>query len=193
MLRQAFVDHAALVEASTDVLIAPLEAALVAITASFRAGGKVLTLGNGGSAADAQHFAAELVVRYRRERGAMAAIALTVDSSALTAIANDVGFEQVFSRQIEALARPGDVVVALSTSGASPNVVRAAAVARSVGCTVVAFTGAGVTPVAEHADVVVAVPSTDVARIQEMHELCLHALADELEAIHVAGDEDSPA
>ena len=193
MLRQAFVDHAALVEASTDVLIAPLEAVLVAITMSLQAGGKVLTLGNGGSAADAQHFAAELVVRYRRERGAMAAIALTVDTSALTAIANDVGFEQVFSRQIEALSRPGDVVVALSTSGASPNVVTAAAVARSSGCTVVAFTGAGITPLAEHADVVVAVPSTDVARIQELHGLCLHALADELEAICVAGDEGAPA
>jgi D-sedoheptulose 7-phosphate isomerase len=144
-------------------------------------GGKVLACGNGGSAADAQHLAAELVCRFRVDRPAVPAVALTTDTSALTAIANDYGFERVFARQVEALADAGDLLVAISTSGNSANVVEAAVQAQSMGCTVVALTGRGGGQLADHADLVVAVPSDTVARIQEVHQLCIHILAEAVE------------
>ena len=151
------------------------------ITEAFRGGQKLLTCGNGGSAADAQHIAAEFVGRFARERAPLCAIALTTDSSAITALANDYGYETVFARQVRALARPGDVLLALSTSGRSPNVVAAARSALEAGCKVGALTGATGGPLAEIAHVSILVPSNDVARIQEVHELCLHAIAQEVE------------
>ena len=147
-----------------------------------RPGGKVLVCGNGGSAASAQHFVAELVGRYRVDRAPLAAVALVADAVTLTAVANDLHFAQVFARQVSALARPGDALVALSTSGRSPNVLAAVAAARSLGCAVVALTGrAADNPLAAQADAVIAVPSDVVARIQEVHALALHCLADALE------------
>jgi D-sedoheptulose 7-phosphate isomerase len=162
------------------------------IVTSYMNGGKVLTCGNGGSAADAQHLAAELVCRVRHDRGALPAIALTTDTSALTAIANDYGYDRVFSRQVEALARPGDLLMAFSTSGNSKNVIEAARQAQATGCSVVALTGRSGGDLAEHADLLVAAPSETVSRIQEIHELCVHVIAQALEdAARRAGDRSS--
>lgn len=136
---------------------------------SIRSGGKLMFFGNGGSAADAQHLATELTVRYRKDRAAIAAIALTTDGSALTAGGNDLGFERVFARQIEALGRPGDVVIAMSTSGKSPNVIAALKQARAGGLVTAAFGGTGGADMAPLADHLLAVPSRTTARIQEMH------------------------
>jgi len=140
---------------------------------SLQGGGKVMFCGNGGSAADAQHLAAELVGRQNFDRPAAAGLALTVDTSALTAVGNDYGYEDVFSRQVEALGRPGDVLFGISTSGRSPNVVRALAAARAAGITTVALTGANPRDMAG-ADHVVAVPADETAKIQELHIVCGH-------------------
>lgn len=148
---------------------------------ALAAGRKVLVCGNGGSAAESQHFAAELTGRFRRERQALPAVALTVDTSALTAIGNDYGFERVFARQVEAFGQPGDVLLALSTSGRSPNVVAAAEAARERGLAVIALTGAQPGPLGAVADEVVAVPEADTAHVQEVHLTLLHVLCDEIE------------
>ncbi|MCX6571602.1 MAG: SIS domain-containing protein [Candidatus Aminicenantes bacterium] len=161
-----------------------LEAAGEAIARSVRAGGKVLLFGNGGSAAEAQHFAAELVNGMRhRDRPPVPAIALTTDTSSLTAIGNDRGFALVFSRQVEALGRPGDVAVALTTSGTSPNVVEALKTARAKGLLTVALTGEGGGEVAPLADYLLNVPSRSTPRVQEAHLFILHLLAGRLEEI----------
>lgn len=144
-------------------------------------GNKVLWCGNGGSAADSQHLAAELVGRFRRERRAMPSIALTTDTSILTAIGNDYGYEQVFRRQVEALCVEGDVLVGLSTSGNSRNVCLALEAARSLGAFTVAFTGAGGGAMKHVADLALCVASKDTARIQEGHILCGHMLCDWVE------------
>jgi D-sedoheptulose 7-phosphate isomerase len=144
-------------------------------------GKKLLFIGNGGSAADAQHLAAEFVVRFKLTRRGLPALALTVDSSALTAIGNDFGFDQLFSRQVEALGAAGDVLIALTTSGNSENVLRAVPVARSMGIQVVAMTGASGGKIASMADVCLRMPSDDTPRIQEAHTLLGHMLCDLLE------------
>jgi D-sedoheptulose 7-phosphate isomerase len=144
-------------------------------------GKKLLFIGNGGSAADAQHLAAELVVRFKLTRRGLPALALTVDSSVLTAIGNDFGFDQLFSRQVEALGAAGDVLIALTTSGNSENVLRAVPVARSMGIQVVAMTGASGGKIASMADVCLRMPSNDTPRIQEAHTLLGHMLCDLLE------------
>lgn len=136
---------------------------------ALKSGGKLLFFGNGGSAADAQHLATELTVRYRKDRPAIAAIALTTDSSALTAAGNDLGFEHIFARQIEALGRVGDVAIGITTSGRSPNVLRAFEVARAIGIRTIAFTGGTGGDTARLADLALVVPSDVTARIQEMH------------------------
>lgn len=141
---------------------------------TLQRGGTIFFCGNGGSAADAQHLAAELVVRYRNERHSWPGLALTTDTSVLTAAGNDYGYEYVFSRQIEGLGKAGDLLVAISTSGTSKNVVLAAQAARAKGMTVVAMTGADARTLGELADRVLAVPSTTTARIQEMHILAGH-------------------
>ena len=143
---------------------------------ALRASRKVLFCGNGGSAADAVHLAAELVGRYRQDREALSAIALSANLSTLTAIGNDYSYDLTFSRQVEALGSPGDVLVCISTSGRSANVVKAAEAARARGLRVVALTGEGGGPLAERADVTLAVPSRDTARIQEGYMTAAHAV-----------------
>jgi phosphoheptose isomerase len=159
---------------------AVVEAARVAGDALER-GGTVLVFGNGGSAAEAQHFAAELVGRFERERRGLAAVALTTDTSALTAIGNDYGFARVFARQIEALGRPGDVALGISTSGASPNVVEGLRAARARGLATIGLTGRDGGEVGRVVDVHVNVPLASTARVQEVQLVLLHALADLVE------------
>ena len=149
--------------------------------ASLRDGGKVLWFGNGGSAADCQHLAAELVGRFRRERRGLASIALTTDSSALTAIGNDYGFERIFSRQIEALCAPGDVAVGISTSGNSANVCCALVKARELGAYTFAMTGSSGGKVLDLAEACLRIDSNNTARIQEAHILAGHMLCDAIE------------
>ena len=151
-----------------------------------QAGGKILLAGNGGSAADAQHIAAEIVCRYRAVRPGAAAIALTTDTSVLTAIANDFGYEQVFSRQVEALGQPGDVFVGLTTSGRSPNVLRAFDMATERGLTTVALTGEKGLADTHSADHVLRVPDPATARVQEVHGLIGHLLCGVVEDALVA-------
>jgi len=151
------------------------------MTAALLEGKKVVWCGNGGSAADAQHLAAELVGRFRRERSALASIALSTNTSILTAIGNDYGYEHVFRRQVEALCSKGDVVVGISTSGNSPNVCLALEAARERGCKTAAFTGREGGKAAQIADVALRVPSTETPRIQEAHILCGHIICDWIE------------
>jgi D-sedoheptulose 7-phosphate isomerase len=148
---------------------------------SLARGGKILFFGNGGSAADAQHLAAELTIRFVRNRRALAGLALASDASALTACGNDFGFEHIFSRQIEALGRPGDLAIGFSTSGNSRNVVLGLSKAREIGIFAAVFTGASGGAVREVADLVIAIPSTETARIQEMHGLLGHLFCQEIE------------
>ena len=143
--------------------------------------GKLLICGNGGSASDAQHFAAELVGRFEKERGAWPAIALTTDTSIITALGNDYGFEYCFSRQVAALGTKGDILIAMSTSGNSPNILRAAGAARDLDMKVIALTGQHGGALGPLADILFAVPAKRTARIQEIHEICLHALAENIE------------
>ncbi len=147
------------------------------IIASMRNGGKLIVFGNGGSAADAQHLSAELVGRYRQDRKAFPAIALTTDSSALTSISNDYGFETIFSRQLEALGKPGDVVVAISTSGNSPNVLQAVATSKKLGIASIGLTGKSGGKLRSSVDVCLSVPSDSTPRIQEAHSLIIHILS----------------
>lgn len=164
-----------------SVLLDDFERWVESCEQALRAGNKLLFIGNGGSAADAQHLAAELVVRFKLTRRGLPALALTVDSSALTAIGNDFGFDQLFSRQVEALGAEGDVLIALTTSGNSENVLRAVPVAQAMGIQVVAMTGASGGKIATMADMCLRMPSDDTPRIQEAHTLLGHMLCDLLE------------
>ncbi|MBN8968229.1 MAG: D-sedoheptulose 7-phosphate isomerase [Rhizobiales bacterium] len=157
-----------------------------AITDALAAGHKLLLIGNGGSAADAQHIAAEIVGRYKQERPAWPAIALTTDTSALTAIGNDYGFEQVFARQLQGLGRRGDVLIALSTSGRSPNILAALKTAREMGVVTIAFTGRKGTSLDAICDHVLIAPSEDTAVIQQIHMMAAHAICDEVESALMA-------
>jgi D-sedoheptulose 7-phosphate isomerase len=149
--------------------------------ATLRGGGTLFFAGNGGSAADAQHVATEYVVRYQTNRPAMRAVALTTDTSLLTACANDMGFDEVFARQVEALAEPGDLLVLHSTSGESPNVIRAAQAAKAQGVGVVALLGRSGGQLKDIADLVLVVPATETARIQELHLAIEHVICDLVE------------
>jgi D-sedoheptulose 7-phosphate isomerase len=176
-----FADSAELKRSSAQALAAPIARAIELMAASLKAGGKILACGNGGSAADAQHFAAELVNRFERERPPLAGLALSTDSSALTSIANDYGYEQVFEKQLRALGRRGDVLLAISTSGKSRSVVAAMRAARELGVGIVALTGNGGGEMAKAlgaGDVHVCVPHQRTMRIQEVHLLALHCLCD---------------
>jgi D-sedoheptulose 7-phosphate isomerase len=148
---------------------------------TLRGGGTIYFCGNGGSAADAQHVAAELVGRFHRQRPALAAIALTTDTSVLTSLANDDAFDRVFARQVEALGRPGDVVLAISTSGASANVVTALAVSRRLGLRTIALTGRDGGEAGRAAEIHVNVPSASTARVQEVHRTLLHVICELVE------------
>jgi len=176
-LRAAARLHELAARESADAVVAAADT----LQAALDGGAKVLIFGNGGSAADAQHFACELVGRFLRERRALPAIALTTDSSTLTAIANDYGFDRVFVRQIEALGKPGDVAIGISTSGTSANVLAGLRYAKSRGLKTVAFTGGGGGSIGEEADVHVNVPHEITPRVQEVHRTLIHAVCDLIE------------
>lgn len=164
-----FAEHAAVQRATPDSVRAPLLRLIEACAVSVTGGGKIFLFGNGGSAGDAQHIATELTVRYQRDRDPIAAIALTTDTSALTAIGNDMGFEQLFARQVRALGRRGDVAIGITTSGRSTNVLAGLAAARESGMVAAAFGGGSGGDLPGLADPLILVPSTTTARIQEMH------------------------
>jgi D-sedoheptulose 7-phosphate isomerase len=164
-----------------ETCLPAMQAAAEALIAAYRGGRKAIFFGNGGSAADAQHLAAEFVGRYLRERPALPALALHANSSSVTAIANDYGYDQIFSRQIQALAAPGDVAVGISTSGNSKNVIEGLSAARKMGVFTIGLTGAGGGRIRDVVDVLIAAPSKETPRIQECHVLVGHALCDAVE------------
>ena len=164
-----FDEHEAVAKATRQALAGPFEKMLKAAAAGIKSGGKIMLIGNGGSAADAQHLATELTVRYKTDRAPVAAIALTTDTSALTAIGNDFGFEHLFARQVAALGKSGDLLIGISTSGNSKNIINAMSEAQKMGITTVGFTGKTGGSLAPWCDILLNVPSTTTARIQEMH------------------------
>lgn len=164
-----WAEHLTVAEAARSALAEPFARLLRLSVEAVRAGNKLLFFGNGGSASDAQHLATELTVRYKRDRAPIAAIALTTDTSALTAIGNDLGFDQLFARQMRALGRKGDVAIGITTSGRSPNVLKALEAAREMGITPAALSGGGGGALPGLADPLLIVPSKTTARIQEMH------------------------
>lgn len=178
---ECFKEHLELLAEVQSSCAAALDNLAKRCVEALESGGKILFFGNGGSAADAQHLAAELTVRFVSDRRALAGIALTTDSSALTACGNDLGFDLIFSRQIEALGRPGDVAIGFSTSGNSPNVVRALELATKMKMTAAAFTGRTGGKLKEIADPILMIPSDTTARVQEMHGLLGHILCAEIE------------
>lgn len=181
-IHRAILEHQKVFAALTPADLDLIERAAQVWTKTLRDGGKILLFGNGGSAADSQHIAAELVGRFNRDRRALAAVALTVNSSNLTAIANDISFEQVFARQVEAQGRRGDVVVALSTSGNSPNVVAGLVRAKELGLHTIAMTGRKGGKCADVAELVLRAPSDSTPRIQELHITVGHILCELVEA-----------
>jgi len=193
-IQQHFIDSADLKYQAAPLLSKPIADAVQALLTCVTSGGKVLSCGNGGSAADAQHFSAEFVGRFERERPELAAIALTTDTSTLTAIANDYGFNHVFSRQVRALGQPGDVLLAITTSGNSANVLAAIEAAHEREMVVIGLSGRGggkMTQVLRDTDVHICVPHERTARIQEVHLLTLHCLCDAVDAL-LLGDQETP-
>lgn len=178
-----FRRHAEVMDLVLKALASPLEDAVTALVAALKSGNKVLIMGNGGSAADAQHFAAEFVGRFLRERRALPAIALTTDTSLLTAVGNDFGFDRIFKRQVEALANPGDVVIGISTSGNSANVALALESARDQGCFTIGLLGrdGGIIAPLTRINLTVSVPETP--HIQEAHITIIHLICDLVEQI----------
>jgi D-sedoheptulose 7-phosphate isomerase len=164
-----------------DEQVFVLEEILQILLQALRAGNKVILFGNGGSAADSQHIAAELISKFRRDRSALPAIALTTDTSILTSIANDFGFDYVFSRQIEGLGEKGDVALGISTSGNSPNVINALRLAKEMGMTTIGFTGSDGGILRNHVDICFCVPSQSTPRIQEVHIAVAHTLCELIE------------
>ena len=192
-IQQQFFDSADLKYAAAEVLSKPIADAVSALVGCITGGGKVLTCGNGGSASDAQHFAAEFVGRFERERPGLAAISLTTDTSILTAIGNDYDFASIFSKQVQAIGAPGDVLLAISTSGNSTNVVAAIEAAHAKEMTVIALTGHKGGRMRElmlETDVMVCVPHDRTARIQEVHLLVLHCLCDAVD-LQLLGEQEN--
>ena len=182
LLQRSLREHLEAIHALLQTRIVEIERSGEMICAALDQGHKVLLCGNGGSAADAQHIAAELVGRYELQRRAWPSIALTTDTSVLTALSNDFGYEEVFVRQVQALARDGDVLVALSTSGASANVIKAAEAARKLSCRTIALTGGTGEPLASVCDISVTVPSQRTSRIQEAHIIIGHLWCEMVDA-----------
>lgn len=181
-IKSEFSEHLKVAQATLEYIATPLAMAAKLCITALNSGGKILIFGNGGSAADAQHIAAELVGRYKLERKGLPAIALTTDTSALTAIGNDYGFNCVFERQVEALANEGDVIIAISTSGSSDNVTKAIKLANKLGCKTIGFTGRGGGTMSSLCDVNLVIPSDDTPRIQEMHIVVGHTLCHLIES-----------
>ena len=180
-IEQSFIDSADLKYQAAQQLSKPIALGIQALITCVTGGGKVLACGNGGSAADSQHFAAEFVGRFERERPELAAIALTTDSSVLTALSNDYGFEQIYAKQVRALGQAGDVLVAITTSGTSPNVLAAVKAAHEREMTVIALTGKGggkMSASLRETDIHICVPHDRTSRIQEVHLLALHCLCE---------------
>jgi D-sedoheptulose 7-phosphate isomerase len=187
---RSLAEHQAVFKALAAEHIASIQSCSEVLIETFRSGKKVLLVGNGGSAADAQHIAAEFVGRYESERRALPAIALTTDTSALTALANDYDFERIFARQVDALASPGDCLIAISTSGNSPNVLAAVMSARAKGCRVIGMTGAKGTKLAGLSDACILVPSNRTARIQEAHITIAHLWCETIDEMLAAESGD---
>jgi D-sedoheptulose 7-phosphate isomerase len=178
---QHFLDSIAVKQAAEKILPEQVARGIVAMTNCLRAGGKVMACGNGGSAADAQHFAAELIGRFERERQELAAIALTTDTSILTAVGNDYSYDEIFAKQVRGLGKKSDILIGISTSGNSKNVVRAIEAAKKMGIQIIALTGNGggkIASLLDANDIHLCAPSTRTARIQETHLVLLHALCD---------------
>jgi D-sedoheptulose 7-phosphate isomerase len=178
---QHFLDSIAVKQAAEKVLPESVARGVLAMVDCFKSGGKIMACGNGGSAADAQHFAAELIGRFEREREELAAIALTTDSSILTAVGNDYSYDDIFSKQVRGLGKKGDILLGISTSGNSKNVVKAIEAAKKIGIKIIAFTGNGggkIATLLDKDDIHLCVPSTRTARIQETHLVLLHGLCD---------------
>ncbi|MBL8437396.1 MAG: phosphoheptose isomerase [Zoogloeaceae bacterium] len=191
-ITQQFEDSVATKRAALELLAAPIAAAVEVMTTCLLGNGKILACGNGGSAADAQHFAAELVNRFEMERPPLAAIALTTDTSTLTSIANDYHYDQVFQKQVQALGQPGDVLLAISTSGNSPNVLEAVRTAQERELRVIALTGKDggrLAGVLRETDIHLCVPASRTARIQEVHLLTLHCLCDGIDCLLLGVEE----
>jgi D-sedoheptulose 7-phosphate isomerase len=176
MIAKEFSDHKVVLEKSLNNLSVEIEKACKLAVDTIKSGNKIMFCGNGGSASDAQHLASELSGRYVKERKGLAGIALTTDTSALTAIANDYGFERIFSRQVEALAQKGDLLIGISTSGNSENVINAFKRACEMGCNTLGFSGKKGGKFADHCDLNIIVPSDVTARIQEIHILIGHII-----------------
>ena len=176
IIKKELNEHLTTLDATMKSIGSSLEVAANICIDSLKQGGKILLFGNGGSAADAQHIAAELVGRYKLERKGLSAIALSTDTSSLTAIANDYGYEHVFDRQIEALANPEDVAVGISTSGNSSNVINALQLAKNIGCKSIGLSGKSGGDMNKLCDVNLVIPAKDTARIQEMHILLGHII-----------------
>jgi D-sedoheptulose 7-phosphate isomerase len=194
-IQQHFIESADLKYQSAEALSKPIAAAVNAVIACVTSGGKVLACGNGGSAADAQHFSAEFVGRFERDRPELAAIALTTDTSIITAIANDYDFNVIFSRQVRALGQPGDVLLAISTSGNSGNVLAAIEAAHEREMVVIGLTGRGggkMNAALRDTDVHICVPHERTARVQEVHILALHCICDAVDA-QLLGDQEASA
>lgn len=193
-IQQQFFDSADLKYAAAEVLSKPIADAVHALVGCITSGGKVLACGNGGSAADAQHFAAEFVGRFERERPGLAAVALTTDTSILTAIGNDYDFTSIFAKQVQALGAPGDILLCFSTSGNSANVIAAIDAARAKEMTVIALTGRNggkMREVLTETDVHICVPHERTARIQEVHLLVLHCLCDAVDLLLLGEQENT--
>ena len=176
MIQKELQVHQVTIVKTIDTMIPSIEKASKLMVSTLKNGNKILLIGNGGSAADAQHIAAELVGRYKSERGGLPAIALTTDTSALTAISNDYGYAKVFDRQVEALASEGDLLIGISTSGNSANILSALALAKELGCTTLGMSGKSGGKMNETCDINLVIPSNDTPRIQEMHILIGHIL-----------------
>ena len=176
IIEYEFNEHLKTTKATMDCIYESVESSAQICINALKNGNKILIFGNGGSAADAQHIAAELVGRYKVERRGLPAIALTTDSSALTCISNDYGYEQVFNRQVEALANKGDVAIGISTGGTSSNVINALDTAKNMGCKTIGFSGRGGGEMNILCDVNLVVPDDDTPRIQEMHILIGHTI-----------------
>jgi D-sedoheptulose 7-phosphate isomerase len=190
-IQQHFRDSAAVKLESLETLSMPIAAAVDTMFTALANGNRILACGNGGSAADAQHFAAELIGRFERERPGLPAIALSTDSSVITAIANDYSFDQIFSKQVRALGQPGDVLLAITTSGNSANVLAAIGDAHEREMIVVALTGKGggrANEVLSDTDIHICVPSDRTARVQEVHLLTIHCLCDGIDAMLLGED-----